>query len=239
MRLPHLALAAVLALVILSAARTEAEEHGRANPDETMKALLEGNARYTSSQPSSCTKADATVRETLAKGQKPPAIVLSCSDSRVPPELIFDQTLGDLFVVRVAGNVPDPIVLGSIEYAAEHLGSSLIVVLGHERCGAVTAAVDAKGKPTGNIGAIVSAIAPAVAQAKKEAAGKERTDLVDMAITDNVKLVAASLTKRSPVLAKLVKEGAVKIVTARYDLDDGKVAVLDASAATGAPAPAK
>jgi len=111
----------------------------------------------------------------------------SCSDSRVPPEIIFDKGLGEIFVVRVAGNVLDPVVLGSIEYAAEHLGSPLVMVLGHERCGAVTAAVDAKGKPEGNIGAIIKNIAPAVKQAKNEYKGKDKAELVETAINDNAK----------------------------------------------------
>jgi carbonic anhydrase len=167
----------------------------------------------------------------LARGQRPPAIVLSCSDSRVPPEIVFDQSLGEIFVVRVAGNVPDPVVVGSIEYAAEHLGSSLVLVLGHERCGAVTAAVNVKGKAFGNIGSIVNAIAPAVAQARKEAVGKDKAELVDVAIADNVKNVVANLTRQSPSLAKLVKEGGVKIVGARYDLDDGKVTLVEGAGA--------
>ncbi len=221
------AVTAAVAFAVFAGFPAFAEEEARANPDEALKSLLEGNARYASNQLSSCRRTDSAAREKLAKGQKPPAIILACSDSRVPPELIFDQSLGEIFVVRVAGNVPDPMVLGSIEYAAEHLGSSLIMVLGHERCGAVTAAVDAKGKPTGNLGAVLNAIAPAVAQARKGAAGKEKSELVDLAITDNAVNVAANLTRQSPILAKLSKEGAIKIVAARYDLDDGKVALIE------------
>ena len=113
---------------------------------------------------------DLPTRTSLSKSQKPYAIILSCSDSRVPPELIFDKGLGEVFVVRVAGNIPDPVVLGSIEYAAEHLGSPLVMVLGHERCGAVTATVDSKGKTTGsaNIDAIVKAIEPNMKLATKD-----------------------------------------------------------------------
>lgn len=220
---------AVIAFAV-TAVPALAREEGRANPDEALKSLMEGNARYASSQMSSCRRTDAAAREKLAQGQKPPAIILACSDSRVPPELVFDQSLGEIFVVRVAGNVPDPVVLGSIEYAAEHLGSSLVMVLGHERCGAVTAAMDAKGKPGENLGAVVGAIAPAVAQAKKASAGKEKGELVDAAITANVRNVAAALTRQSPVLAKLSREGAIRIVAARYDLDDGKVTLVDAAA---------
>ena len=112
---------------------------------------------------------DPATRTSLAKSQKPYAIILTCSDSRIPPEIVFDKGLGEIFVVRVAGNIPDPVVLGSIEYAAEHLGSSLIMVLGHERCGAVTATVDSKGKSTGsaNIDAIMNVIKPSVKLAAK------------------------------------------------------------------------
>jgi len=195
--------------------------------DEALQRLLDGNKRYVESKMKVCGEANAAAREKLANIQKPYAIILSCSDSRVPPEIIFDKGLGEIFVVRVAGNVPDPIILGSIEYAAEHLGSPLVMVLGHERCGAVSAAVDAKGKPEGNIGAIIKSIAPAVKQAKTEYKGKEKAELVETAISDNVKLVAANLIKQSSVLEHFGKEGKVKIVAAKYDLDDGKVTLLD------------
>lgn len=194
--------------------------------DEALQKLMDGNKHYVAQKMSSQKMCSIGVRESLAKTQKPYAIILSCSDSRVPPEIIFDKGLGEIFVVRVAGNVPDPIVLGSIEYAAEHLGTPLIMVLGHERCGAVTATVDAKGKPEGNIGAIIKSIAPAVAQARKEYKGKDKAQLVETAINDNVKLVEASLTKKSPLLKHLAKEGKIKIVAAKYDLDDGKVTLM-------------
>lgn len=196
--------------------------------DEALQKLLDGNKRYVESKLNACGESTAAAREKLANSQKPYAIILSCSDSRVPPEIIFDKGLGEIFVIRVAGNVPDPVVLGSIEYAAEHLGSPLVVVLGHERCGAVTAAVDAKGKPEGNIGAIIKTIAPAVKQARLEAKGKDKAELVETAINDNVRLVAANITRQSPVLKHLVKEGKLKVVTAKYDLDDGKVTLLEA-----------
>jgi carbonic anhydrase len=194
--------------------------------DEALRKLMDGNKEYVEQKMTNQNMSCKSVRESLAKSQKPYAIILSCSDSRVPPEVVFDKGLGEIFVVRVAGNVPDPIVLGSIEYAAEHLGTPLVMVLGHERCGAVTATVDAKGKPEGNIGAIVKAISPAVAKAKREYKGKEKAQLVETAIDDNIKLVEVNLTKKSPVLKHLVKEGKLKIVAAKYDLDDGKVTLL-------------
>jgi len=194
--------------------------------EEALQKLLDGNKNYVASKLGTCAATDAQAREKLAKTQHPYAIILSCSDSRVPPELIFDKSLGEIFVVRVAGNVPDPVVLGSVEYAAEHLHTPLVMVLGHERCGAVTATVDAKGKVEGNIGAIVKEIAPSSAKAKKISKGKSHDEIVECAIDLNAKAVAAALPKRSKIIAELAKEGKLKIVTAKYDLDDGKVTLL-------------
>ena len=198
--------------------------------DEALSRLLDGNKRYVESKMNACGETTAAAREKLAKGQKPYAIILSCSDSRVPPEIIFDKSLGEIFVVRVAGNVPDPVVLGSIEYAAEHLGSPLVMVLGHERCGAVTATVDANGKGEGNIGAIVKAIAPALKKVKNDKTCdlKDKGKLVECVVDANAKMVAQNLTKQSRIIRELVHEGKVKIVAAKYDLDDGKVTVFDA-----------
>jgi carbonic anhydrase len=195
--------------------------------DEALQRLLDGNKRYVEGKMKACAETYTAARENLTRTQNPYAIILSCSDSRVPPEIIFDKGLGEIFVIRVAGNIPDPIILGSIEYAAKHLGCPLVMVLGHQRCGAVIAAVDAKGKPEGNIGAIIKVITPAVRQAKAQYNGKERAELVETAINDNVKLVVVNLTKQSSVLEHFVKEGKVKIVPAKYDLDDGKVTLLD------------
>ena len=194
--------------------------------DEALQRLMDGNQRYVAYQMTGQKLSDPNTRQSLTKGQSPYAIILCCSDSRVPPEIVFDKGLGEIFVVRVAGNIPDPIILGSIEYAAEHLGSPLVVVLGHERCGAVTAAVDAKGEGEGNIGAIIKTIAPAVSLAEKEAKGKEKTEFVEATIDLNIKLVCDSLTKQSQIIKHLVDEGKLKIVGAKYDLDDGKVTLL-------------
>ena len=159
----------------------------------------------------------------LAGGQKPFATIIGCSDSRVAPELVFDQGLGDLFVVRVAGNVADPVDLGSVEYAAEHLGVPAIVVLGHHGCGAVKATAEAvaKGeKVEGNLGAIVGEIAPAVDAARK-APGKE--GLLNDAAHANARRTAAALVERSAVVKKLVEEGKVKIAVAIYDVETGTI----------------
>ncbi len=196
------------------------------NADEALQQLMEGNKRFIEQQMTGHKLCDVAARKSLTQGQKPYAVILTCSDSRVPPEIVFDKGLGEIFVIRVAGNVIDPIVLGSIEYAAEHIGSPLVMVLGHEKCGAVTAAVDAKGKPEGNIGAIVKTIAPAVKEARKTYTGKDKAQLVETAVDANARLVAANLTKQSSVLKHLVKEGKLKIVTAKYDLDDGTVTLM-------------
>ena len=180
--------------------------------DEALKRLQDGNQRFRANQTTIRETSTPSIREALATGQKPFAIILSCSDSRVPPEIIFDQGLGEIFVVRVAGNIPDPVILGSIEYAAEHFNCPLIMVLGHKRCGAVTAAVESQGHPHGNIGAIIKTIAPAVKQARKDARGPSKSDLVESAIDNNIKLVAKSLTRQSPVIRSLVDAGKIKVV---------------------------
>jgi carbonic anhydrase len=206
----------------------------RVSADEALQKLMDGNKRYLANKLTNATMSDSATRTALATSQQPYAIILCCSDSRVPPEIIFDKGLGELFVVRVAGNIPDPIVLGSIEYAAEHLASPLIMVLGHERCGAVKATVDSKGKSTGspNIDAIVKAIEPNIASAAKDCApcqGEKRCAetkkdaFTECVIDANVKSAAASLTKKSKILKHMADEHKIKIVAAKYDLDDGRV----------------
>jgi carbonic anhydrase len=160
----------------------------------------------------------------VAAGQSPFAVILACSDSRVAPEIIFDQGLGDLFVVRVAGNVVDDAVLASIEYAVIHLGSTLVVALGHERCGAVKATVDALAghgddadKDT-KIGALAALIAPAV-----KAVPATAVDKVDAAVSLNAANAAAEIFINSRPMRQRVMAGELKIVAARYDLDDGRV----------------
>jgi carbonic anhydrase len=202
--------------------------------DEALRKLIDGNKNYVETNLTNAERSDSATRASLAKSQKPYAIILSCSDSRVPPEIIFDKGLGEIFVIRVAGNIPDPVVLGSIEYAAEHLGSPLIMVLGHKRCGAVTATIDLKGKTSGskNIDTIVKAIQPNVKTAtagcnvckgEKDCAATKKSELVECVSDANAKTVAANLTKDSKILKHMVEEKKIKIVAAKYDLDDGKV----------------
>jgi carbonic anhydrase len=189
--------------------------------DEALKRLMQGNARFVSGHMTYAAYAHvAETRGAVAKGQRPFAVIIGCSDSRVGPEIVFDQGLGDIFVVRTAGEVVDTVALGSIEYAVEHLGSPLIVVLGHERCGAVSAAV-AGAKEPGHIAAVLEAIEPAVEQTK----GKPG-DPVENAVRAQAIDVAKQLQDAEPILAERVQSGKLKIVAARYDLDTGKVELL-------------
>ncbi len=187
---------------------------------EALAALIEGNARFASGT-SEHPRQDARRREeTLAKGQYPFAAIVGCADSRVPPELVFDQGLGDLFVVRVAGNLVDDLGLASLEYAAAHLGVPLIAVVGHSRCGAVTAATEA-GEAPGRLSAIVTALGPSIERAKGVAG-----DLVETAARESVKSTVAALGASEPVLRPLVDRGALRIVGMFYDIERGTVEVI-------------
>jgi carbonic anhydrase len=181
--------------------------------DEAINRLKAGNERFARSKVSAG-KPVAARRVATARAQHPFAIIVGCADSRTSPEIIFDQNIGDLFVVRTAGNLVDDYALGSIEYAVEHLGSRLIVVLGHERCGAVQAAL-AGGSAPGHIEALVRAIQPAVAASK----GKEGDPLTN-AVLENDAEVAAKIRRRAK-LGDLASQ--VRIVQGYYDLDTGKV----------------
>jgi carbonic anhydrase len=161
-------------------------------------------------------------RAELTKSQHPFAIIVSCSDSRVPPEIVFDEGIGDLFVLRVAGNVINDESLGSIEYAVDHLAVRLIVVLGHQSCGAVKAAKDtiaANGKAPAHIQSLITAIQPAVETTVKD--GLETT------IKANVKNVAEAICSSTPILKPKVDSGELRVVGAYYSLDTGSVAFLD------------
>jgi carbonic anhydrase len=192
-------------------------------PDEAIDRLKAGNAKYVSA-PQLCAVDLIKQREQVAKGQTPWATIITCSDSRVPPELLFGGFgLGELFVARTAGNTADTATMGTIEYGAEHLGVPLIVVMGHERCGAVAAACDVVEKHTtfpGALGALVSAIVPAA-----QAVYKKPGDFVDNAVRENARRTAAEVG-RSEIVAHLVKANKVKVLAARYDLDDGRLEFL-------------
>lgn len=192
--------------------------------DASLQKIMDGNKRYVEGKLASKDLGD-NKRKELTKGQKPFAIVVTCSDSRVPPELLFDQGLGDIFVVRVAGNIVDPIALGSIEYGAEHLNSPLLFILGHSKCGAVKATLEAKGEPEGNIGAIVKKITPAAKAAKKR--GGTEDQILETAIQENVKNVYKDVMNKSKIIPELVHEGKLKIVAGEYNIATGKVDMIE------------
>lgn len=195
------------------------------SPTDLILALKEGNRRYVNGQVQHPHQDSARRQETSLQ-QRPFAVILGCSDSRVPPEIIFDRGLGDLFVIRTAGHVVDHAALGSVEYAVEHLDVSLIVVLGHTHCGAVTTAVRKasaqEASRHGHIGYLIEAILPAVRQTVSLPG-----DPIANAIDAHIRLTARSLVTASPVLAERVRSGALYIVGARYDLETGEVIWLD------------
>ena len=191
--------------------------------EQALQMLLDGHQRYLRSQPLHQHQ-EAGWRATLAFSQQPFAVILGCGDSRVPPEIVFDQGLGDLFVVRTAGHVLDAAVLGSVEYALEKLNVPLVVVLGHERCGAVQAAVHAMETGAvvpGHLGGLVEAIKPAVAQVRDQPG-----DMLDNAVRANVGLVTRQLQAALPALANRTQTQQVKIVGFRHDLDTGDIELL-------------
>lgn len=199
------------------------EEQDALTPDMVIQSLKEGNARFM--------KNDLTARDHSAqvrnsvKSQYPKAIVLSCVDSRVPVEDVFDRGIGDVFVARVAGNFVNEDILGSMEFACKVSGSKLVLVLGHEHCGAVKAAVD--DVKLGNITPMLAKIRPAVESIEYDG---ERTsknqEFVHMASQNNVRNTMAKIRKDSPILAEMEKNGEIKIVGAVYDMDDGSVDFL-------------
>lgn len=228
---------AVFATMLLAASGMAAAE---VTPDEALVKLKEGNAAFATGFPRGVAgnptphdfpnlRANSTpqARAVVAGGQHPYAIVLDCADSRLSPEIIFDKGLGELFVVRVAGNIVAPHQLGSIEYAVEHLGASLIVVLGHTKCGAVSATVGSLGTGCivqhveGNIGSLVEAIAPAVEKAC--AHPDPAKTLLNQSIDENVHTVEHNILHNSSIIEHAVNLGHVKIVKGVYDLEDGLV----------------
>ncbi len=209
----------ILLLVMATFPGTGGRAQTTVSADSALAELKAGNEHHARHQYQHPHENAARQRE-LTEGQHPHAEVLSCADSRVPPEIIFDQGLGDLFVVRVAGNVATDTEIGSLEYGAEHLGIPLLVVLGHERCGAVTAAVEG-GPPEGHIAALVTLIKPAVEKSRGLPG-----DPVANAVKTNVELVVRQLRLSTPILSELVAHGKLKIVGGVYSLETGKVTWL-------------
>ena len=181
--------------------------------------LLEGNSRYVEQRRISPNQSEER-RNSLIGSQRPQAIILGCSDSMVPPEIIFDQGLGDLFVIRVAGNVVDDVVLASIEYAAEHLHTPLLMVMGHTSCGAVNAALQ-NDELDGHLPSIARAIEEAV-ESSRDAEG----ETLDMTIRAHARITAEHLWMAEPIIKGLVDRGELKVVAAYYDLVTGTVEIL-------------
>ncbi len=192
------------------------------SPDEALNRLITGNDRFMDDRPQGVNRSHLR-RDNVAKTQAPFAIVLGCVDSRVPPEIIFDRGLGDLFVIRTAGHVVDDAALGSIEFGTEELHIQLVVVLGHERCGAVKATMDITAAGTqapDEINTIVNGVRPAILKALGS-----KGDALDAVVKANVQLTVNRL-RRVPLLAEAIAKGRLKIVGARYDLDTGGVEVI-------------
>jgi carbonic anhydrase len=189
-------------------------------PDQALQKLMEGNQRYVEGKMTH-PQQGAERRKEVAQGQKPFAVILGCADSRTPPEVIFDQGLGDLFVVRAAGNVVDTMGLGSIEYATQVLGAPLIVVMGHSKCGAVDAALQKKPLP-GHI----QNLAEKIQGDLQGSSCKADANLLNCSIAANAQFISNELKNSEPVIAPLVKSGKVKVMSAVYDLETGKVEMM-------------
>lgn len=185
-------------------------------PDAALQELAQGNARFVAGRLTSFQADLDVLRQNTVDKQEPFAAVLSCANSRVPPELVFDQSIGRLFVTRVAGNICTPEVIASLEYGAAELGTAAIMVVGHSGCGAVKATIAAHAVP-GQISALYAPIIPAV-----ERAGTDLTAVIKA----NALIQADLLRRASPVLAEMIKQGKLKVAAAYYDLASGKVSTL-------------
>lgn len=216
-RLLHPAVAALLCSLAVGGTGLRSED--KVTADSALAELRAGNEHHVAHRYQHPHEAAERKRQLVA-GQNPHAEILSCSDSRVPPEIIFDQGLGDLFVVRVAGNVASDTELASLEYGAEHLHVPLLVVLGHQHCGAVTAAIQG-GEAEGHLSALVNLLRPAVEKSRGLPG-----DAVENAVKANVELVVKQLRASTPVLAKLVSQGRLKVIGGVYSLETGKVTWL-------------
>jgi len=194
------------------------------NPYEAKKILVEGNKRFVTGNLSNKDLSSNKRISLCINGQSPIAAVLTCSDSRVAPEIIFDQSLGDLFVIRNAGNIADIITLGSIEYAVENLGVSLIIILAHEKCGAVKATIDGK-KVSSNLKSIINTIAPSLKKVQLAHKDKGLEQIQSEVENENAKQSAKVLLKSS-IIKKLIISGELNILSAKYYLETGEVKFL-------------
>jgi len=201
------------------------------SPADALELLKNGNERFVTMHRLVDPGVNPEIRVSLRGGQHPYATILCCSDSRVPPEIVFDEGLGHLFVVRVAGNVITSATLGSIEYATLHSTSRLIVVMGHQSCGAVTAATDLAqhhpGDETSDIFDLLYRIVPAVQQAQAEVGDDDQQRLIEKAVSNNVAMVVEQIIQRSQALRHMVENKAVMVVGGYYSLDTGEVSFYE------------
>jgi len=220
--------APLIAVVLFASLAVASGTTGSLSADEALHALMEGNAKFISGDVEHLVANSQPVRriDTGVNGQKPYAIVVTCADSRLSPEILFDKGIGEVFVVRVAGNVVAPLELGSIEYAAEHLGAKLVVVLGHSKCGAVSAAYDyyttaeaLRPELSNNLESIVEKIQPAVVKAVAAGSGKSGAEDI------NVDEVVKQIKKKSSVIREMMETSGVKIVGGKYDVVSGAVSL--------------
>jgi carbonic anhydrase len=198
---------------------------------DALERLRQGNARFASGRRKRDMPGGAGKRDGLVEGQAPFAVILGCSDSRVPVEIIFDQDLGDLFVIRVAGNIVAPSQVGSVEFAAERFGTRLVVVLGHSSCGAIEATLEELRRPTGsqsrNLRAIVDRIRPAVEELMAPELGANPLTLARHAVRANVRASANHLRRGSELLEQLMQTDGLLVVGAEYSLETGVVDFFD------------
>lgn len=216
------------ALVTAASAQVSRERQASLSPDDVLRLLLEGNARFVAARPRGFDDISAR-RAAAVSGQHPKAVILSCLDSRVPVEAVFDQGIGDIFVGRVAGNVEDSDQLGSMEFATKLAGAKLVMVLGHTSCGAVRGAID--DAKLGHLTGLLAKIRGAVKTTDGGFAAGERKGtnpkFVDAVAAENVRRTIASIRRQSPILSRLEKSGAIRIVGGMCDLASGKVTLLD------------
>lgn len=210
---------AVFVVLILFTTSTVPQQSSKVTAGKIWNDLASGNRRFVTGK--IAPHDFLAQRRAVVKSQHPQVAVLSCSDSRVPPELVFDAGLGDLFVVRSAGEDDDPLSIGSLEYAVVHLGSRVIVVMGHQSCGAVTAACSAGKSESVNLDAVVTPITASCAKMDPK-----RPETLDLAVRDHIHRVAQELLVKSEILRKVTDEGKLSIVEAYYSLDTGEVSTL-------------
>jgi carbonic anhydrase len=197
-----------------------AQHENSLSADESLKKLMAGNKRFTEFTQNHPHQNEARLKE-VSSSQKPFAIIVGCSDSRVPPEIIFDQGIGDLFIIRNAGNVVDDFAMASIEYAVEHLDVKLIMVLGHENCGAVDATIKG-GRLPGHLNKLTDEIEPSIQSAKRITG-----DLLTNVIYSNTKRIAGQISSSEELLKEFVEHKGLKVIPAYYNLETGKVEVME------------